>query len=246
MFLISVPGCIFFLFSISLLSSFLTTYTFVNVSSFYAWINDFFFFFFLSFYQLIFSFHRVSVYYSLYLSLFFLLSFNIKFFFNVCICVGIGGWLCTYNFHFFFFLFFFFLMLFYFFLSGIFFCHSFEPLCFHGFFYFFCLLLMIFLLWFSFCTYWNIASRTLSGYMLRIGLYCGIWIFNRVECSSCVSNVSAGRTCVYKRKHVTRVTTGIHERYEIIYTRSTEDTGTLAGLSLQFGVLGLDTVSRED
>ena len=54
------------------------------------------------------------------------------------------------------------------------------------------------------------------------------------------------RTYVNKRKHVTCLTTGIRGRCEIIYTQPTADTGSLAGVSLQTGVLGLNTVCQGD
>ena len=70
--------------------------------------------------------------------------------------------------------------------------------------------------------------------------------FDRSGCSSCVNNVIDGRICVNRRKHVTWVTTGIRGHFEIIYTRPTADTGSLAGVSLKSRVLGRDTFNHGD
>ena len=67
---------------------------------------------------------------------------------------------------------------------------------------------------------------------------CCILTFDRADCSSCLNNVIAGRTCVNKRKYIMWVTTRIRRRWEIIYTRSTADTESLAGsvFNLEFCV----------
>ena len=75
---------------------------------------------------------------------------------------------------------------------------------------------------------------------------CCILTFDRAGCSSCVNNVIARYTCVNKWEQVLWVTTGIHGCCEIIYAQLTADTGSLAGVSLQSGVLGLDMVSHRD
>ena len=73
---------------------------------------------------------------------------------------------------------------------------------------------------------------------------CCILAFDRGKCSSSENNVIAGCPCINKQKHATWVTTIICGHCEIVYTQSTVDTGSLAGVSLQSGVLGLDTVSH--
>ena len=75
--------------------------------------------------------------------------------------------------------------------------------------------------------------------MLRIDL----WQSQILQlCKQCI----AGHTSVNKQKRLRWLTTGIHQRDEIIYTRPKADMGRLIGVSLQSKALGLDMISHRD
>ena len=99
----------------------------------------------------------------------------------------------------------------------------------------------------------GLEKREISGKILTIQIKALLrsprilgCCIDRSECNSYVNNVIERCICVNKRKHITWVTTRLRGCYEIIYKRPTADTGSLAGVSFQSGLLDLDTVSHGD
>ena len=91
--------------------------------------------------------------------------------------------------------------------------------------------------------YINIQNLALNNQQEFI---CYTLTFDRARCSRFINYVIAGCTCVNEWKHIMWVITRICEHCEIIYTWLIADTESLAGVSLQSGVLGQDTVSYRD